>query len=73
MYKTMTSKLADSIVSNHYSSRFAITGNPTEYADFCLNKCPHADEECNGSCAEFRAFSKGYFKTHKEERNRNAL
>ena len=27
-----------------------------ENADFCINRCPHADGKCNGECKEFIAY-----------------
>ena len=27
-----------------------------EVALFCIERCPHKDEECKGYCAEFKAF-----------------
>lgn len=32
--------------------------NPNEVADFCLNKCPHPDETCHGTCPEYKNFIK---------------
>lgn len=35
-------------------SRFQIKTTPI--TDFCINSCPHKNEECNGRCDEFRTF-----------------
>lgn len=31
---------------------------PSEVADFCINKCPHKDKPCKGTCREFKNFKK---------------
>ena len=29
-------------------------------ADFCLNRCPHADKPCKGDCPEMKDFRKNH-------------
>lgn len=31
-------------------------------ADFCINRCPHADTPCNGDCPEMKEFRKNHKK-----------
>ena len=51
------SKIYDSQNSRNTQS-FFVFKNPTSEADFCLNKCPHEDKECKGTCPEFKNFMK---------------
>lgn len=70
MRKTIISSMCDSTVSKHFQSRIGLEGKPDKVADFCLNKCPHADEEdCKGTCKEYAEFAKKYAETHKEGDN----
>ena len=34
------------------------TGDDDDYKSFCLNRCPHAETPCNGTCAEIKEFIK---------------
>lgn len=31
-------------------------------ADFCINRCPHADTPCKGDCPEMKEFRKNHKK-----------
>ena len=42
--------------------------HPNEEADFCLNRCPHQNKVCKGSCPEFEKFYETI-----EEKTRNEV
>ena len=67
MRNAINNNLADSIVSNYYRPKIGLEGKPNEVADFCLNKCPHSNKPCKGTCEEYREFARKYYKTTRKE------
>ena len=35
--------------------------------DFCVNRCPHQDEDCTGDCSEMKAFRMKYCKENRKD------
>ena len=66
MHKSVTRDLIDKSISNHYSSKtFNYTGSDKE-ASFCIDNCPHKNENCKGTCKEFKKFERGFKKGEKQ-------
>lgn len=51
-------KLARPTVSRYYEEYYSYKNETDdEVINFCLNKCPHPDKPCDGSCEEVKALA----------------
>ena len=66
MYKTLYGKIMNSTINRHApGTGTKIDSDLSPAADFCMNRCPHSEKSCNGTCSELQEFKK----THAREYN----
>lgn len=58
MHRTLFKSTLGYVASRNANFDRPIILKPSKVADFCMNKCPHTDKPCEGSCEEFKTFKK---------------
>lgn len=58
MHKPVYKQITDSSVRGYLRDLNDKTIVSSEDADFCINKCPHSEKPCNGTCREYQNFKK---------------